>query len=87
MASEVFAFVGISTATGKVIGPGIPAMTIEGHTVAAVGDSVAPHGNGAHANATLVVPVPKYLIKGKQIALSGAPASCGCVVSTPIKYG
>lgn len=87
MASEVFAFVGISSAGGTVLGPGIPEFTIEGHVVAAVGDSVAPHGLGPHAAATLVVPVPKYTIKGKQIALSGAPASCGCVVSTPIKYG
>lgn len=87
MASEVFTFLGISSATGKVLGPGIPAMTVEGHVVAAVGDSVAPHGDGPHARATLVTPVPKYTTNGKQPALSGVAASCGCVISTPIKYG
>ena len=87
MANEVFTFVGISSATGKVLGPGIPSMTIEGHVVAAVGDSVEPHGNGAHANATLVTPAPKYSTDGKLPALSGAAASCGCIITTPIKYG
>lgn len=86
-ANEVFSFVGLSVAGGIILGPGIPEFTIEGYTVAAVGDSVASHGTGPHAAATLVVPVPKYTIKGKTPALSGAPASCGCVVSTPIKYG
>lgn len=84
---EVFTFVNLSKATGTVLGPGIPQMIIDGYIVAAVGDRVEPHGNGAHASATLVVPVPKYTIKGKQPALSGAAASCGCTITTPLKYG
>lgn len=87
MANEVFSFVNLSKATGIITGPGIPQFTIEGYVVAAVGDAVEPHGTGPHAAARLVVPVPKYTIKGKQPALSGAPASCGCVITTPIKYG
>lgn len=87
MANEIFTFVNLSTATGIVTGPGIPEMTIEGYVVAAVGDAVAPHGDGAHRNARLVVPVPKYTIKGRQPALSGAPASCGCIIVTPLLYG
>lgn len=85
--NEVFTFVGLSTATGQVIGPGIPEFTIEGYVVAAVGDSVTPHGYSPHDSATLVTPVPKYSIKGKQPALSGVPASCGCIISTSLKYG
>lgn len=86
-AKEVFTFVGLSQATGLVLGPGIPEFTIEGHVVAAVGDRVASHGDGPHANATLVIPAGKYTIKGKQPALSGVPASCGCIITTPLKYG
>lgn len=91
MAEEVFTFVGLSTATGIVLGPGIRKMTMEGYVVAAVGDRVAPHpapnGNDYHENATLITPIPKYSIGGLQPALSGVPASCGCIIRTPLKYG
>ena len=82
-----FTFVKAGAATGTILGPGIEAFTIEGKTVAAVGDAIAPHGTGAHAAATLVVAVPGWSTYGKSPALNGAAASCGCTVTAELDYG
>lgn len=87
MSREHLVFVNLSTATGLVIGPGIPSFTFDGYVVAAVGDDIEPHGPYPHDSATLVVPSDKYSVGGVQAAMSGVPASCGCIVSTPLKYG
>lgn len=80
------AFVGVHSAGGIVLGPGIPPMTMNGDVVAAVGDSIAPHGKGAHANAVIVAGIGYASAYGKQIAKSGEPVSCGCVLDGDSRF-
>lgn len=81
-----YVFVGVDRATGLVLGPGISNFTIEGKVVAAVGDKIEPHGKGPHSNAVLVTGSSSNTVYGKIPALSGYPASCGCIVTGSDKY-
>lgn len=74
-------YVNVHSAGGIVLGPGIPNYTINGKVVAAVGDKIAPHGSGPHANATIVTGIGYATVYGKVPALSGASVSCGCLLT------
>lgn len=74
--------VGVSVAGGVITGPGSSKMTVGGIPVAMIGDSVAGHGNGAHA-----APVmssggsSKFTVGGIPVCLDGSIASCGHAMS------
>jgi uncharacterized Zn-binding protein involved in type VI secretion len=70
--------VGISTAGGGVItGPGAPTVKANGSIVAVLGDAVASHGSGVHANATIITASSTVKAEGKFVARVGDLASCG----------
>ena len=78
------ATVGVAKATGVILGPGVSSWTINGNPVSVVGDAVAPHGNGAHAAATIVTGSSFMSINGKAVTVDGSKASCGCTVSNGV---
>lgn len=69
--------VGISTAGGVITGPGCPTVLVEGVPCVVVGDTVAPHGTGLHAAATMVSGSPTVFAGGKPVCREGDAASCG----------
>lgn len=52
-------------------------VTIAGKKVATVGDRIAPHGKGGHANAVMVEGSGGITAGGTAICLEGDHASCG----------
>ncbi len=86
MAGIKISLVGKDAAGGLVMGPGISQMTLNGSIVAAVGDSIAPHGPGPHAGAFIVVGISRAKFYGKVPAAAGQPVSCGCVLSGQSVY-
>lgn len=78
------ATVGVAKATGIILGPGAPNWLVDGNPVSLVGDSVAPHGNGAHANATIVTGSAFMTVGGIPVTIDGSKASCGCTVTNGV---
>lgn len=75
------ALVGVSSAGGgQVLGPGTVTTHIEGMPVACVGDAIAPHGIGAHANAVITQGSTTVTIDGRIPSYVGALCSCGHVL-------
>lgn len=56
-------------------------MTVNGLAVALLGDSVSPHGDSPHSNATLVQGSPKITVENKAVVVVTNAASCGHAVS------
>ena len=48
--------VGVSTAAGLIVGPGIPTVLCEGSVVAVGGNAIASHGDSPHAAAKTGLP-------------------------------
>ena len=70
--------VGVDTVGGGVItGGGQSTVFCNGSLVAVVGDAVASHGSGGHANATLVEGSSTVFAEGKAVCRVGDLASCG----------
>lgn len=67
---------------GLIVGPGAPSVICSGFIVACVGDAVAPHGTGAHANATIVTGSKSVFADGRPVARIGDLASCGHVIAS-----
>lgn len=67
---------------GVITGPGKPTVRINGSPVSVIGDNVAPHGAGPHANATIVQGSSTVFAGGIGIARLGDLASCGHTVDS-----
>lgn len=67
---------GIHSAGGVITGGGQGLMTVEGSEVAIIGDAVAPHGQGAHAAATMVTGSKIFFINKIAVCRAGDRASC-----------
>lgn len=69
-----------STGPGIITGPGGLTQFADGLIVSIVGDTIAPHGPGAHLAATIISGSPDTFVNGRPLVRVGDPASCGCVV-------
>jgi len=73
--------VGVETVGGGLItGPGAPSVKTNGSTTSVLGDSVAPHGSGPHAAATIITASGTVNAEGKGVVRVGDLASCGHTV-------
>ena len=74
--------VGVDSAGGLILGGGQSTVKCNSSLVAVIGDSIASHGIGPHANATMVEGSSTVKVNGKGVCRKGDKASCGCAVST-----
>jgi uncharacterized Zn-binding protein involved in type VI secretion len=65
------------TAGGTITGILAPTVFINGKPVACLGATVASHGGGTHANATMVEASTKVYANGIRVCRAGDKASCG----------
>lgn len=70
------AVVNVSVAGGLITGGGQDFVKVNGNPVAIVGDRVAPHGAGAHANAEMVTGSTLVTISGNPVCKAGDTATC-----------
>lgn len=73
--------VGVDSAGGIILGGGQSTLYVNGALAAVVGDSVTPHGPGAHAAAVMVEGSPTLFAEGKAVCRAGDAASCGHTAS------
>ncbi len=73
--------VGVDSAGGIIIGPGVPSVVVNGAAVSVKGDSVAPHGDNPHASATMVESSGTVIAGGIGVVRAGDAASCGDTAS------
>jgi uncharacterized Zn-binding protein involved in type VI secretion len=74
--------VGLDNAGGGVIlGPGAPTVLVNGVPAACVGDAIAPHGIGLHANAVIVQGSATVIAEGRNVSYTGALCSCGHTIT------
>lgn len=69
-----------ATGPGIIIGPGGMAQYGDGILVSIVGDSITPHGPGAHQNAHIATGSKNTFVNGIPLVRVGDLASCGCAV-------
>ena len=60
-----------------IIGPGAPNVIAEGLPVSCKGDDVTPHGEAAHAKATIATSSKSVIAMGRGVVRMGDVASCG----------
>lgn len=73
--------VGVDSAGGTILGPGVPSVIVNGSPISVVGDSVAGHGDGPHAGPTMVGKSGSVIAGGKGVVRAGDAASCGDTAS------
>lgn len=71
---------GIDSAGGLAVG-GSNTVFVNGAGVVRLGDAIAPHGDGAHANATMVQASSSVYADGIRVCRAGDLASCGHAIS------
>lgn len=69
--------VGQDAAGGLITGSLAPTVRVDGKPIAVQGAVVAPHGNGAHASATMAGHSATVRATGKFISRAGDAATCG----------
>lgn len=69
--------VNVDTAGGTITGPGSSDVFVNGSKVSLLGDSVAPHGDSPHNNATMVGSSSTVFANGIGVVRQGDAASCG----------
>jgi uncharacterized Zn-binding protein involved in type VI secretion len=60
-----------------IIGPGAPNVIAEGLPVSCMGDAVTPHGEAAHAKATIATSSKSVFAMGRGVVRMGDVATCG----------
>jgi uncharacterized Zn-binding protein involved in type VI secretion len=73
--------VGVDSAGGIILGPGIASVIVNGAPVSVIGDSVAGHGTGPHAGPTMVGGSGTVIAGGIGVVRAGDAASCGDTAS------
>jgi uncharacterized Zn-binding protein involved in type VI secretion len=69
--------VGVDSAGGTILGPGVSSVVVNGAPVSVIGDSVAGHGDGPHGGPTMVGGSGTVIAGGIGVVRAGDPASCG----------
>lgn len=69
--------VGVDTAGGTILGGGQSTVFVNGSLAAVIGDAVAGHGIGPHANPTMVQGSSDVFAEGIGVCRAGDAASCG----------
>ena len=69
--------VGTDTAGGSITGPGDSTVLVNGDPISIIGDSVASHGSGSHASATMTSGSSTVFVGGVGVVRAGDAASCG----------
>ena len=65
-----------------IVGPGEVSVKVNGLVISVINDTVASHGSGPHAAATIVSASSTVFANGKAVVRVGDSASCGDLVST-----
>lgn len=73
--------VGVDSAGGIILGPGVPSVVVNGSAISVKGDSVAGHGDNPHAAPTMVGGSGSVIAGGKGVVRAGDAASCGDTAS------
>jgi uncharacterized Zn-binding protein involved in type VI secretion len=73
--------VGVDSAGGTILGPGVPSVVVNGSPVSIIGDAVAGHGDQPHASPTMVAGSGTVIAGGIGIVRAGDAASCGDTAS------
>lgn len=73
--------VNIDTAGGTITGIISTKTTVNGHPIVCIGAAIAPHGSGAHANATMATGSARTKANGIGICGVGDLATCGDVAA------
>jgi uncharacterized Zn-binding protein involved in type VI secretion len=69
--------VGVDSAVGTILGPGIPSVIVNGAPISIKGDAVAGHGLGEHSGPIMVGSSSTVFAGGIGIVRAGDAASCG----------
>ena len=69
--------VGVDSAGGTILGPGVASVIVNGSPVSVIGDSVAGHGTGPHAGPVMVGGSGTVFAGGIGVVRAGDAASCG----------
>lgn len=73
--------VGIDSAGGTILGPGVASVVVNGAPVSVIGDAVAGHGDGPHASPVMVGGSGTVIAGGIGVVRAGDAASCGDVAT------
>ncbi len=73
--------VGVDSAGGTILGPGVASVIVNGSPVSVIGDSVAGHGDPPHASPTMVAGSGTVIAGGIGVVRAGDAASCGHTAS------
>lgn len=69
--------VGVDSAGGIILGPGVPSVVVNGSPISIIGDAVDGHGDGPHASPTMVGGSSTVIAGGIGVVRAGDAASCG----------
>lgn len=74
--------VGVDVAVGVIAGPGAPSVTVNGSTIAVIGDLVTPHApwgrpHPPHNFPPMVTASSTVTAEGKAVCRAGDIAACG----------
>jgi uncharacterized Zn-binding protein involved in type VI secretion len=73
--------VGVDSAGGTILGPGVSSVVVNGAPVSVIGDAVAGHGVGPHAGPVMVAGSGTVIAGGIGVVRAGDAASCGDTAS------
>ncbi len=73
--------VGVDSAGGTIVGPGVASVIVNGSPVSVIGDSVAGHGDAPHSSPTMVAGSGTVIAGGIGVVRAGDAASCGDTAS------
>lgn len=69
--------VGVDSAAGTILGPGVPSVRVNGSVISVKGDAVAGHAPGPHAGPVMVGSSTTVFAGGIGVVRAGDAASCG----------
>jgi uncharacterized Zn-binding protein involved in type VI secretion len=73
--------VGVDSAGGTILGPGVPSVIVNGAPISIIGDAVAGHGPSVHAGPVMVEGSSTVFAGGIGVVRAGDAASCGDTAS------
>lgn len=73
--------VGVDSAGGTILGPGVPSVVVNGSPVSVIGDAVAGHGDPPHSAPVMIAGSGTVIAGGIGIVRAGDAASCGDTAS------
>lgn len=73
--------VGVDSAGGIILGPGVPSVIVNGAPISVIGDAVTGHGSEPHAGPVMVGGSGTVFAGGIGVVRAGDAASCGDTAS------